>query len=99
MLTVMLLKNLIRKYTYQDAWDYTNQTEWASGRDVLRTHVDHCIETLRVALMCFADTTPVLIYIEPRLPAGIAGDFETLHTCRKFDDLKAWAADRAVTEY
>jgi hypothetical protein len=30
-----------------------------------RMHVDHCIETLRLALMCFADVTPILMLNDP----------------------------------
>lgn len=33
-----------------------------------RLHADHCIETLRLALMCHGDVTPVLIHVEPDAP-------------------------------
>ena len=58
---------------------------------MLRGHVDHCIETLRIAISCTADVTPVLIFADPTLPLGGYPDFETIHRCRNVDRLKEWA--------
>lgn len=57
---------------------------------MLRTHVDHCIETLRIAITCVGDTTPLLIATDPNAPDGGSPDMETLHRCRKFDHLMNW---------
>lgn len=53
-------------------------------------HVDHCFEALRIALMCFGDTTPLLIREDPDAPAGARADFDTHHKCRNFDKLEEW---------
>lgn len=52
-----------------------------------RMHVDHCIETLRLSLMCYADVTPLLVYEDPDAPIGVRADFNVHHKCRKFDKL------------
>jgi len=38
-------------------------------------HVDHCIETLRLALACQADTTPSFIMRDPEAAWGERADF------------------------
>lgn len=53
-----------------------------------RMHVDHCIESLRIALMCWGDVTPLLIRLGG--PAGAKADFNTHHRCRNFDKLENW---------
>lgn len=75
--------------------DYSDDSEWALGPDVLREHVDHCIETLRIALMCFGDTTPVLFYENAFSTSG-SSDFETLHRCKKWETLVDWVDDNAI---
>lgn len=55
-----------------------------------RMHVDHCIETVRIALMCFADITPVLVREDPVSPLGSRADFNTHHKCRNFEKIEQW---------
>jgi len=57
------------------------------------THHNHCVDVLRLTIMCHADVTPVTmvdLVQNPgrRLPVG---DFSTLHTCRDFDRILDWA--------
>lgn len=82
---------MVRKYTYREDWDYTGEQEWADGPEKLRSHVDHCLETLRMALMCTADLTPILISMDPASPLGGYPDFETVHRCRNIDSILEWA--------
>ncbi|PYH80072.1 hypothetical protein BO82DRAFT_433670 [Aspergillus uvarum CBS 121591] len=59
----------------------------------IRAHVDHCIETLRLALMCNADVTPYLLYekeVESPLQVPAREDFEAFHKCKKFDSIVFW---------
>ncbi|KAJ0357180.1 hypothetical protein COL154_010382 [Colletotrichum chrysophilum] len=53
-----------------------------------RIHVDHCLEALRISLMCFADVTPLMVRIGG--PAGARADFNTHHKCRNFDKISDW---------
>ena len=57
----------------------------------LRLHVDHCIEAIRLDLMCAGDVAPFLAIVDPKLKLGESPDFETLYRCRKFDKLVAWS--------
>ncbi|KAI3337573.1 hypothetical protein HD806DRAFT_518387 [Xylariaceae sp. AK1471] len=56
-------------------------------------HQEHCVDYLRQAIMCHADTTPVL---QQRLPqANRTGpNFETFHTCGSVEDLVSWSRQR-----
>jgi hypothetical protein len=87
---------VIRKYTYREDWDYSGELEWTAGPDRLRLHVDHCIEALRIALMCTADVTPILLSIDPAEPLGASPDFETLHRCRNINSLLDWATSEGL---
>jgi hypothetical protein len=53
-----------------------------------RMHVDHCIDTLRVALQCFGDVTPLLVKLGG--PVGAKADFNTHHKCRNFTKIENW---------
>lgn len=53
-------------------------------------HVDHYIETLRLALIYFADMTPILMLNDPELPEGIRANFRSQYKCRNFDRIKEW---------
>lgn len=84
------LQNLIRQAT----WPLSkfNKT-WATYPALLeddiagRLHVDHCIETLRLSLMCYSDVTPVLAELAPDRPTGFQLDFNVHHKCRNYDTI------------
>ncbi|PCG89627.1 Protein of unknown function DUF3328 [Penicillium occitanis (nom. inval.)] len=88
--------NLIRQYTYRDEWDYSALPSFDGSPQLVRHHVDHCIETLRINLMCTADVTPYLIEINPARRLGEDPNFNTLHKCRKWDKLVEWAKEHEV---
>lgn len=73
-------------------WDYYKDTPKYKGFSAreLEAHNDHCIDVLRMHLMCAADVTPVTYYDTPyrALPFG---DFGTKHTCRDFDAILEWS--------
>jgi hypothetical protein len=64
-----------------------------------RMHVDLCIETLRLALMCFADVTPILMLNDPESPEGIRANFRSQHKCRNFDRIEEWMDNKWQVEY
>lgn len=87
--------NLIRQYTWKDY--YARHPEIVNApADLLtsevesRMHVDHCIEALRLALMCHGDTTPYLVMDDASAPLGIKADFSAHHKCRNFSALQEW---------
>ncbi|GAP92147.1 putative tat pathway signal sequence [Rosellinia necatrix] len=63
-----------------------HHSDWVGDR----LHVDHCIETLRLQLMCNADTTPMLVFEDHTVAAGSKADFNIHHKCRRWDNLIEW---------
>lgn len=88
--------NLIRQYTYRDQWDYSGLPSFEGTPQLVRHHIDHCIETLRINLMCTADVTPYLIELNPNRRLGEDPNFDTLHKCRKWDKLVHWAKSHEI---
>jgi hypothetical protein len=63
--------NYIRQYTWGDYYERHNSTVPLCSSEVgRRMHTDHCIEELRKSLMCYGDTTPMLVEIDPEAPLG-----------------------------
>ncbi|KAJ5495554.1 hypothetical protein N7539_000670 [Penicillium diatomitis] len=88
--------NLIRQYTYREEWDYSSEASWHGGPEMVRWHVDHCIETLRMNLMCTADVTPYLIWNDPAGFNGESPSFNTLHKCRKWEPIVEWVKQNVI---
>lgn len=72
--------NLVRKYTYADYYKDID-IAWRDPPDMLRTHVDHCIDVLRQKIMCDADVCKLLFLfwlygwkIRAQLTGGGSGD-------------------------
>ncbi|KXS94506.1 hypothetical protein AC578_8335 [Pseudocercospora eumusae] len=90
----------IRMYTY--LWSYNEETLPRNFRNktdtMIRTHVDHCIDGLRAALMCYSDVGPVL-YSEIDVGEGKffgEPDGSSLHRCRNFDKIRSWYHEHAA---
>ncbi|OCL00371.1 uncharacterized protein K441DRAFT_651284 [Cenococcum geophilum 1.58] len=88
--------NKIRQYTYLDSYE-TPPEHFRGTPQMARTHVDHCIESLRIAIMCHGDVTPLLIRHDPSNPLGDVADFSNHHKCRRFDKLVDWMKDHAMS--
>ncbi|GAW15925.1 hypothetical protein ANO14919_053470 [Xylariales sp. No.14919] len=86
--------NTIRQYTWLQAGKYkTPPSKFNTSPVGQRMHVDHCIETVRLALMCFGDLTPVLIREAPETVQAMKADFDSHHKCRNFDKIRKWHDD------
>ena len=60
---------------------------------------DHCIEILRINLMCYADVNVFTFHEAPgREGLGYLPDYESQHVCRNFDRIKEWAYEHAVPD-
>lgn len=82
--------NLVRQYTYRNDYDYSNVTAFRAPEELVRGHIDHCIETIRKSLMCTADVTPVVFEKVPSRPSGSKSDFNLWRKCRNFDRIQDW---------
>ncbi|KAJ2975536.1 hypothetical protein NUW58_g2671 [Xylaria curta] len=94
--------NQIRQYTWKDYYA-SHMADWIAGddHDIVdlnvtdhanvgdRMHVDHCIEALRLQLMCNADLTPLLIEVDDN-ELGQKADFNVHHKCRNWEKVTEW---------
>ncbi|KAI0554325.1 hypothetical protein F4679DRAFT_597392 [Xylaria curta] len=101
--------NLVRQYTWKDYYA-THMGEWISEdtRGIVdlnvtdpaniadRMHADHCIEALRLQLMCNADLTPLLIELDESSEFGQKADFNVHHKCRNWDKITEWQYANSV---
>ncbi|KAE8332168.1 hypothetical protein BDV39DRAFT_200322 [Aspergillus sergii] len=70
-----------------------------SNHDVdIPPHVDHCIESLRQAIMCSADVAPIVWSWEDN-EHRLKGHTDTLHTCRDFDLIRQWALEHQAPSF
>jgi hypothetical protein len=57
------------------------------------THLEHCLDRLRQAVMCHGDLTPSPLYTFAGYPVALGRSGE--HTCRKFEPIRRWMDERA----
>ncbi|KAI0474681.1 hypothetical protein F4859DRAFT_514530 [Xylaria cf. heliscus] len=93
--------NLVRQYTWRD-WYFRHPDivripgDMAASDVEARMHTDHCIEAVRLALMCNGDTTPIITVLNPVAPRGEMSDFSPAKKCRKFEKLQEWSVQNAL---
>ncbi|KAI1122538.1 hypothetical protein F5Y10DRAFT_253864 [Nemania abortiva] len=94
--------NQIRQYTWKDYYA-THMADWIAqdNHGIVdlnvtdknsvgdRMHVDHCIEALRLQIMCYADLTPLLIE-DADNSLGQKADFNVHHKCRNWQKVTEW---------
>lgn len=66
---------------------------------ILTWNIEHCLDILRVHIQCTGDVTPITFYNNVLVPSRTLPmpDFNTLHTCRNFDDILEWNANNERT--
>lgn len=72
---------------------------WAFANDYCH-FLDHCIEAIRINLMCTSDIGIFTFREYPEYgyeKGDFWPDFSTLHTCRNFDTIHKWAIDHTVS--
>jgi len=62
------------------------------GPDYENTHLEHCLDRLRQAVMCHGDLTPSPLYIFDGFPVAIGKTGK--RTCRKFEPIREWMDQR-----
>ncbi|KAJ4376625.1 hypothetical protein N0V86_006739 [Didymella sp. IMI 355093] len=84
---------------------HLDSTYYAASMDLpeeyRRMHMDHCIDQLRQSIMCHADLTPVTLKPVweggeegPKKTVFYLGQTEREHTCRRWEDVRAWVDER-----
>lgn len=94
--------NLLRMSTYPDHYKTISWSDTNDAPEKVREHLDHCIEILRINLMCLSDVNVFTFHptSEPD-KQGMGGywpDYESEHVCRNFDHIKDWARANAVPD-
>jgi hypothetical protein len=62
-------------------------------------HWDHCVDSIRQALMCHADVAPIPFHVNVPANFGIFPRLATTHTCRDFSKIQQWARDHSAGEW
>lgn len=89
--------NLLRMSTYPEHYTKLWWSDTNDSTENVRGHLDHCIEILRMNLMCMADVNVFTFHpVEGR--EGFWPDYETEHVCRNFEHIQQWARDNAVED-
>ncbi|KAK2800819.1 hypothetical protein FQN50_007960 [Emmonsiellopsis sp. PD_5] len=79
----------VRRYLHNDYYHMEDHDSTVPLID----HMDHCIDMLRQALMCQADSTLITWegpFTNPK------PDFSATHYCRSFDTIHDWAKEREI---
>ncbi|KAH7336737.1 hypothetical protein BKA65DRAFT_402190 [Rhexocercosporidium sp. MPI-PUGE-AT-0058] len=84
--------NRVREALYPEYYDNPEHPNNPSRRD----HLEHCINHIREGIQCHSDLTPMEWYL-----AGnkIILKADTTHTCRNFNRIHDWAAQRKTVIY
>ncbi|KAK7965737.1 Cyclochlorotine biosynthesis protein O [Apiospora aurea] len=92
--------NLLRQASYEDEYRQAGRLPeiLRATKEVRRNHLDHCIEVVRLDMMCQADVTP---YFVMEAAPGHASDalridFSVFKKCRDFGKIKSWMKDRVA---
>jgi hypothetical protein len=89
--------NLLRMATYPAHYTKLWWSDTNDKPEKVRAHLDHCIEILRINLMCFADVN-VFTFHPREGKDGFWPDYESEHVCRNFERVKDWANENAMPD-
>ncbi|KAG2129547.1 uncharacterized protein EDB93DRAFT_1332252 [Suillus bovinus] len=86
--------NFLRKSTWPEYYEPMD-ISFQDAPEVVRMHLDHCIEMIRQNIMCNADVTTITWYwVEGhKIPYP---NFNTRHQCRDYEKILDWAVEHAV---
>ncbi|OJD40411.1 uncharacterized protein BKCO1_100052 [Diplodia corticola] len=90
--------NLIRKFVHRDHYEPLDHADLAVPEDKLTGHLDHCIEALRMKVMCEADVGVILYQEQPGDDGKLEPDYETQHVCRNWNKVREWAVTHKVAD-
>ena len=72
----------MRQYTYREAYDYSHIHAFHNPNVDLLDHVEHCLEMLRVKIMCDAD--PTMYPVVEDINGGWRMEMKPKRVCRNF---------------
>ncbi|KAF7589386.1 hypothetical protein BBP40_004329 [Aspergillus hancockii] len=93
-----LIRLRIHQKEYEEEFGHPPEQFDRKKAALTATHIDHCLETLRLNVMCTADVTPVMIVVDDTAPLGRYVDFDIMHKCRNFWDIRTWVDQNRVVE-
>ncbi|CAF9913551.1 hypothetical protein IMSHALPRED_001378 [Imshaugia aleurites] len=88
-------KNMLRKWNYKE---YYHAGLSAKEKEHLASHVDHCFEMLRQAVLCHGDASLTTFKWHPAKTRPMFNASESVHTCVDWGRLMASVRDRVVDE-
>lgn len=86
--------NVLRLQVYQPGGLESLEEQARAKKEI---HVNHCVDYLRQVLMCHGDMTPITIQTKEDHWPPYEARFDIRHTCRDFERLHAFAAERNST--
>ncbi|GFN17143.1 oxidase ustYa family protein [Aspergillus tubingensis] len=86
--------NMLRQASYEDYYR-DKPGPWEDSPQILRHHLDHCIDILRQKLMCDADVG-ILTYVWVKGHKDPFPDFNVHHKCRDFRAVKQWVGQHQL---
>lgn len=89
--------NFLRQSTYMEYYK-TRVISFQDAPEIVRTHIDHCIEMIRQAIMCQSDLG-VLTYNWVEVQENPWPNFNTQHQCRDFERVLQWGKEKQVMDF
>ncbi|KIX10020.1 uncharacterized protein Z518_01101 [Rhinocladiella mackenziei CBS 650.93] len=91
--------NLLRQSSY---WNYDYYSKQGNGPfrnppDIVRRHVNHCLDILRQVIMCQPDTGVFGQYWVRETNEPFV-DFHTKHRCKNFEEMKDWVLSHQMPD-
>ncbi|KAG1768891.1 hypothetical protein EV702DRAFT_979147, partial [Suillus placidus] len=86
--------NLLRKATWLEYYKPMDISFQATP-EIVRQHLDHCIEMIRQNIMCNADVTMITWYWVQGHAVPYP-NFNTRHRCRNFEKIIDWSVEHAI---
>ncbi|KAJ2991336.1 hypothetical protein NUW58_g2547 [Xylaria curta] len=84
----------LRFWLYKDRY-YPDLTD--AGDKYQRNHLDHCLETLRLSIMCNANTALYTFYWEDATDLQPSTKSNSRSVCVKWEPLEKWAYNRKIS--
>ena len=80
---------------WKNTWPDYYDPEAGDADSLFRKHLDHCADIVRQKLMCDGDVTPLTFSWVKGISHPVP-NFNALHKCRNFEDIRAWSREHAV---
>lgn len=85
---------MIRKTLHLDYYGINEKSS-----ESYQAHIEHCVDSIRQALMCTSDITAYPVEWNSRYHRPRPNFITAKHTCRNFEKIRDWAAERATEQH